>query len=131
MISNIIYTMNMPPVWQKDENSYVDAHDGKRHNFGLLADSPSVYLSVVVPAYNETKRMPTMLNEAFGTYFFFVFAPSLLWLTHRNRYTNNNKAYLEERKKADADFTYEVIIVDDGSKDGTSKLAMEYAKTVP
>lgn len=57
---------------------------------GLLLREPEVDLSVVVPAYNEAQRIHPMLDEAF--------------------------AYLEKRKKP---FTYEVIIVDDGSSDGT------------
>lgn len=36
--------------------------------------------------------------------------------------------YLEERKEKDSTFTYEVIIVNDGSKDATSKVAMNYVQ---
>ena len=36
--------------------------------------------------------------------------------------------YLEERRKKDSNFTYEVIIVNDGSKDGTSAVAMKYVQ---
>eukprot|EP00397_Hematodinium_sp_SG-2012_P040281 GEMP01044104.1.p1 GENE.GEMP01044104.1~~GEMP01044104.1.p1 ORF type:complete len:294 (+),score=60.51 GEMP01044104.1:153-1034(+) len=55
-----------------------------------LLKEAEVDLSVVVPAYNEAERIHPMLDEAL--------------------------VYLENRKKP---FTYEVIVVDDGSSDGT------------
>ena len=36
--------------------------------------------------------------------------------------------YLEERSKSDPTFTYEVIIVNDGSRDGTSEVALKYVR---
>ncbi|KAG7165465.1 Dolichyl-phosphate beta-glucosyltransferase-like 1 [Homarus americanus] len=36
--------------------------------------------------------------------------------------------YLEERAEQDSSFTYEVIIVDDGSKDKTTEVGMGYNK---
>ena len=63
--------------------------------FPSLDDPGSVDLSVIVPAYNETLRLPKMLDEC-----------------------------LEFLKKRSS--TYEVIIVDDGSKDGTTDTALEY-----
>jgi len=50
-----------------------------------------VYLSVIVPAYNEQERLPTMMDET---------------LRH-----------LQDMQRANAQATYEIIIVDDGSKD--------------
>lgn len=34
--------------------------------FGSLYDTPTKYLSVIVPAYNEEKRMGVMLDEMMG-----------------------------------------------------------------
>ncbi|XP_077361861.1 dolichyl-phosphate beta-glucosyltransferase isoform X1 [Festucalex cinctus] len=75
---------------------------GAEEPFPSLHDPPSIDLSVVVPAYNEELRMPVMLNEAME--------------------------YLENRQKLQASFTYEVIVVDDGSKDKTTKVALQYTK---
>jgi len=54
----------------------------------------SVYLSVVIPAYNEEKRLPKTL-----------------------------KAVVEYLKKQD--YSWEVVVVDDGSKDKTADLVRE------
>lgn len=59
--------------------------------------SSSLYLSVIVPAYNEENRLPSMLDEAIE--------------------------FLERQS-----FQYEIIVVDDGSKDQTSKIALEYVR---
>jgi len=70
--------------------------------FPSLTDPPSIDLSVVVPAYNEEERLPAMLNEALG--------------------------YLEERKRVTPSYTYEIIIVDDGSRDATTETGLMYAE---
>jgi len=67
--------------------------------------APEVMLSVVVPAYNEEYRLPQMLDETV--------------------------TYLESRGDAAATFTYEVIVVDDGSRDNTYAAAMSSASREP
>lgn len=37
--------------------------------------------------------------------------------------------YLEKRREADKSFTYEVIVVDDGSRDKTTEVALGYSST--
>lgn len=64
-----------------------------------MNDEPSIRLSVVVPAYNEALRLPDMLNEAID--------------------------YLKTAYKAGE---YEIIVVDDGSKDDTVKVALKVAE---
>ena len=54
-------------------------------------------LSVIIPAYNEEDRLSIMMEETM--------------------------AYLKQRASLDGKFTYEVIIVDDASKDKTVELA--------
>eukprot|EP00752_Nemacystus_decipiens_P005067 g4600.t1 len=66
-----------------------------KERFPVPGDPPSKTLSVIVPAHNEEDRLPGMLKDTF--------------------------AYLGTRRKtADSSFTYEVIVVDDGSTDGTA-----------
>ena len=61
-----------------------------------IFSEPAKSLSVVIPAFNEEDRLPAALAEAL--------------------------AYLGRRRDAAGPlFTYEVIIVDDGSSDGTAR----------
>ncbi|KAF5835610.1 nucleotide-diphospho-sugar transferase [Dunaliella salina] len=85
------------------------------HNLTVLEDpasidpvtAPSIFspatkaLSIVVPAYNEQARLGVTLDEAIS--------------------------YLQRRRNRQGPhFTYEIIVVDDGSKDGTARVAYEY-----
>ena len=59
-----------------------------------------VRLSVVVPAYNETERLPAMMNEAI--------------------------AYLNDRRNQEPKFNWEIVVVDDHSSDSTFDLATSF-----
>jgi len=90
-------------VWEPEDNSFLDARSNEVHQFtSALHTTPSKYLSLVVPAYCEEHRLPVMLDE------------TLL--------------YLKERQKRELQFTWEIIIVDDGSPDRTSAVALQYVK---
>ncbi|XP_062092677.1 uncharacterized protein LOC133798420 [Humulus lupulus] len=60
------------------------------------------YLSLIVPAFNEEHRLPDALDEMMN--------------------------YLQHRAARDKSFSYEVVIVDDGSADGTKRVAFEYVR---
>lgn len=62
--------------------------------------SSGVYLTVVIPAYNEERRLPSTLDSV--------------------------EKYLESRN-----ISYEVIVVNDGSHDGTAKLVQDVATRNP
>lgn len=59
-----------------------------------------VFLTVVIPAYNEEKRLPETLKKI--------------------------HEYLAKKN-----FTYEIIVVDDGSRDGTIKVAESFQELEP
>lgn len=89
-----------------DERTYFSYVDNKAKEFpDLIHQSssteqqirPTVYLSVIVPAYNEEQRLPKMLDETIE--------------------------YLEKQA-----YTYEIIVVDDGSTDRTSSIVNEFAE---
>ncbi|XP_042015972.1 dolichyl-phosphate beta-glucosyltransferase-like [Salvia splendens] len=67
-----------------------------------ISDPAEKYISLIIPAYNEEHRLPGALDETLN--------------------------YLEERAAKDKAFTYEVIIVDDGSADGTKRVAFDFVK---
>eukprot|EP00127_Corallochytrium_limacisporum_P003093 Clim_evm22s146 gene=Clim_evmTU22s146 len=83
------------------ENFFLDSM-GKKVPLPDLKDPATKYLTVVVPAYNEEDRLPVMIKETME--------------------------HLEKRQKKDKGFTYEVIVVNDGSKDKTSEIALDYVK---
>ncbi|XP_078445331.1 nucleotide-diphospho-sugar transferases superfamily protein [Wolffia australiana] len=67
-----------------------------------IFDPAERYISLIVPAFNEEYRLPGALTETIN--------------------------YLQERSRLDKSFTYEVIIVDDGSTDRTSKVAFDFVR---
>jgi len=91
--------------WLPAETSFVDPRTGEQHSFTAIhvSDSkPNKYVTLVVPAYKEQDRLPKMLDETL--------------------------AYLKQRAARDARFTWEVLIVDDGSTDNTAAIAMKYVE---
>lgn len=66
-------------------------------------ESPVVDLTVVIPAYNETERMPAMLKSTI----------------------------FHLKSDACSAKTHEILIVDDGSSDDTSDLALQFSKENP
>ncbi|GIY63068.1 dolichyl-phosphate beta-glucosyltransferase [Caerostris extrusa] len=86
----------------EEEKYYLDpsTNPSSKKLFPKLSDGFSLFLSVIVPAYNEENRLPVMLDECLE--------------------------YLENRSAKESKFSYEVIIVDDGSSDNTTKVALEY-----
>ena len=73
--------------------------------FPSVFQAPALSLSVVIPAYNEEKRLPRMLQDTVD--------------------------YLRARNMEDSSFSFEVIVVDDGSKDSTAQLTINFAQSHP
>ncbi|KAL7073835.1 hypothetical protein ACQ4LE_007436 [Meloidogyne hapla] len=69
---------------------------------GFRRTEPEVYLTLIVPAFNEELRLPKMMDECLE--------------------------YLNKRAVNSEEFTFEVIIVDDGSTDATVDVALHYSK---
>lgn len=73
--------------------------------FPSIFDLPEVYVSLVVPAYNEEHRLPAMLDDTLR--------------------------YLHAREDKNRKFTWEIIVVDDGSHDRTADVVLGYARQNP
>ncbi|OHS94551.1 glycosyl transferase [Tritrichomonas foetus] len=73
--------------------------------YPTVFNQPELYMSLVVPAYNEEKRIPSMLEETVD--------------------------YLNTRQINDPNFTWEIVVVDDGSKDRTAEVVLAYARQHP
>ncbi|KAH6802932.1 Nucleotide-diphospho-sugar transferases superfamily protein [Perilla frutescens var. frutescens] len=67
-----------------------------------ILDPAEKYISLIIPAYNEEHRLPGALDETL--------------------------IYLQERAAKDKSFSYEVVIVDDGSADSTKRVAFDFVK---
>ncbi|KAI8985627.1 Alg5-prov protein [Trametes punicea] len=70
-----------------------------------IHDPATVDLTLVIPAYNETERLPAMFSTSI--------------------------AHLEAMRRATESRTYEVLVVDDGSTDGTAELALKLGLAYP
>ncbi|EME32609.1 dolichyl-phosphate beta-glucosyltransferase [Galdieria sulphuraria] len=78
--------------------TFIDPADpSKTYPFPSLFSPAEKSLSVIVPAYNEEKRLPKMLEETIKS--------------------------LEARTRRVASFSWEIIVVDDGSRDDTVEVA--------
>lgn len=99
-----VTTKDVQPIITRysKEKTFINPSNSEKLEFPFNQPDGTVSLSVVVPAYNEEERLPIMLDETIE--------------------------YLEHRQKEDDSFLYEIIIVDDGSRDKTSQVGLEYAK---
>lgn len=71
-------------------------------------------MTIVIPAYNEKERLGIMLRD------------SIRFLESRDLTTRMKVGKVGEGKVVRG--SYEVLIVDDGSSDGTFEIALELAK---
>ncbi|WFC96904.1 dolichyl-phosphate beta-glucosyltransferase [Malassezia brasiliensis] len=110
----------------QDERMYTSVVHRKPVPLPSLRDTAEVQLSVVVPMYNEAARLPAMLDDA------------LAWLEGVRA---AGHALAEDAPSARAPSaaaalttplrTYELVLVDDGSRDATYDVAMAYASARP
>ncbi|XP_062910417.1 dolichyl-phosphate beta-glucosyltransferase isoform X2 [Mobula hypostoma] len=93
----------MPNLARGEKEKYfLNQNSAGKELFPSIHDPSTKELSVIVPSYNEEQRLPLMMDEALE--------------------------YLEQRLKKDSSFSYEVIVVDDGSKDKTTEVGLKYSK---
>lgn len=113
----------------QEEKLFLDPATGHKHSFPSLMNDDGgeitcdKYLSVIVPAYNEEKRLPLMLDEALEY---------LEKRSHNDAKSVTNKSFdgttSDWHPPRGEEFTYEVIIVDDGSIDNTTDVGQRYSR---
>ncbi|KAJ1970328.1 dolichyl-phosphate beta-glucosyltransferase [Dimargaris xerosporica] len=139
------------------ELEYRDITSSQPKPVDSLFDPPSVTLSVVVPAYNECQRLPTMLKDA-QTYLDARLpqgprhgagqrrSSSITGLASPaavepcDSSSESESTLLADNASSDetlpgspqspafSSFSYEILVVDDGSKDETTQVALDYAR---
>lgn len=102
LLTPILRTLNVASPFRLQATYRTETEEERRFPTLFEQGEPEVRLSVIVPAYNEQDRLPAMLNEAMR--------------------------YLDQRHQHDPEQTFEIIVVDDGSKDATRQVAQSYVK---
>jgi hypothetical protein len=83
------------------EETFVDPAKGnERQPFPSIMDPPSLDMTLVVPAYKEEQRITVMLDSTL--------------------------IYLQRRQARNPSFKFEILVVDDGSSDRTTEIALQY-----
>lgn len=95
---NIISRRAKPIMYWRDSGGEVVKHTNPTRN---LYSNATYDLTIVIPAYNEEKRIPFMVNDALD--------------------------YFQELQETEK-ISVEIIVVDDGSRDGTVKTCYDYMK---
>ncbi|KAJ1914465.1 dolichyl-phosphate beta-glucosyltransferase [Tieghemiomyces parasiticus] len=126
-----------------DEERYYYAIDSaKRQPLDSVLDPPRCTLSVVVPAYNESQRLPTMLADAYA------YLEARTQGLGKETGGSSDVEHSAESSTVGSpactptedtgfprspvwprcSFSYEIIVVDDGSRDNTAQVALEFAR---
>jgi dolichyl-phosphate beta-glucosyltransferase len=98
-ISLYTYSQIIITKYKITDYSFEKIFQEEQEETKTIKSPESLYLSLVVPAYNEQERVTFMLDETIE--------------------------YFLLREKKDEKFTWEIIIVDDGSKDSTSDVIIK------
>nr|XP_055100972.1 dolichyl-phosphate beta-glucosyltransferase isoform X2 [Symphalangus syndactylus] len=93
-----ITATKMPALHQHEEEKFFLNAKGQKETLPSIWDSPTKQLSVIVPSYNEEKRLPVMMDEALS--------------------------YLEKRQKYGSDKVRVITLVKNRGKGGAIRMGI-------
>ncbi len=99
VLTKLYLSPEILPNTQKSKHEsefYTSSSKQKRQKFPSISEKATLDLSIIIPAYNEEERLPVCLDEIF-------------------EYFGKNQG-----------INYEIIVVNDGSKDSTSDVVLKY-----
>jgi dolichyl-phosphate beta-glucosyltransferase len=89
-------------TWVNEKRAFYDPNKEALVPFPSYKEKAVVHLSVIVPAYNEQERIPIMLEETLE--------------------------FLKGREKKNPELSWEIVVIDDGSRDKTCDIVQQFSK---
>ncbi|MCJ1480787.1 dolichyl-phosphate beta-glucosyltransferase [Schaereria dolodes] len=132
------------PCWQDTYNAKRDAaeREGDFSNQEIEIEAPEVFMSLVVPAYNEEERLGVMLSEAVDyleEHYGYGKAAEIKLKEKANGHMKQRGGNIAKEvtvnghvisSSSEGATGWEIIIVSDGSMDATISTALQFARSL-